>query len=461
LHEVRAAGLDTGGASFGTCRSGTYVPGTLPNTPAFWRIMGLFAAEGWVSLDYGRDDAERLRVCWSFHPTNEEDLVDEVVEFWRGLGVEARVYSPPTSRKVQVSSRVLAHWLLRDLGAGGDCYDKRVPDALWSCPNEHKDAYLSGLWRGDGSWSFVANRRGVVFEYGTVAPRLADGILRLLAERDIVASWKIGRPPGSTVATHFVRVSGAAQVERLLSFAPEAERTRILASIDQQSKRIAPTGWRAQADSARVRVTRVERERFAGFVYSLEVPAARTFVTTGGLVVHNCFPKDIRALTHTARGHGVELAVVEAAERANERQKRVLGARVRAHFGGASMTGKRVAVWGLAFKPETDDVRESPALSVIDDVLSAGAEVVAYDPAAADTARGLLGDRISYAGDMYAAAEGADALVLVTEWKAFRRPDFARLKDAMRTAAVFDGRNIWSPVELRELGFTYYGIGRP
>jgi UDPglucose 6-dehydrogenase len=157
----------------------------------------------------------------------------------------------------------------------------------------------------------------------------------------------------------------------------------------------------------------------------------------------------------------VELAVVEAAERANERQKRVLGARVRAHFGGASMTGKRVAVWGLAFKPETDDVRESPALSVIDDVLSAGAEVVAYDPAAADTARGLLGDRISYAGDMYAAAEGADALVLVTEWKAFRRPDFARLKDAMRTAAVFDGRNIWSPVELRELGFTYYGIGRP
>jgi UDPglucose 6-dehydrogenase len=175
----------------------------------------------------------------------------------------------------------------------------------------------------------------------------------------------------------------------------------------------------------------------------------------------SCFPKDIRALTHTARGHGVELAVVEAAERANERQKRVLGARVRAHFGGASMTGKRVAVWGLAFKPETDDVRESPALSVIDDVLSAGAEVVAYDPAAADTARGLLGDRISYAGDMYAAAEGADALVLVTEWKAFRRPDFARLKDAMRTAAVFDGRNIWSPVELRELGFTYYGIGRP
>jgi UDPglucose 6-dehydrogenase len=174
----------------------------------------------------------------------------------------------------------------------------------------------------------------------------------------------------------------------------------------------------------------------------------------------SCFPKDIRALTHTARGHGVELAVVEAADRANERQKRVLGARVLAHFAGASMAGKRIAIWGLAFKADTDDVRESPALTIIDDLRSAGATVVVFDPEAIDSARATLGDAVEYATDMYAAADGADGLVVVTEWKAFRRPDFERIKTLMRGTALFDGRNIWNPGELRALGFSYYGIGR-
>lgn len=174
----------------------------------------------------------------------------------------------------------------------------------------------------------------------------------------------------------------------------------------------------------------------------------------------SCFPKDIRALAHTAHGHGLELSVVEAADRANERQKRLLGARVRQHFGGASLSGRRIALWGLAFKPETDDVRESPALATADDLLSAGATVTAYDPAAAETARAQLGNRVEVLADMYAAVQGADALVLVTEWKQFRRPDFARIKAAMRGDALFDGRNIWDPAELRGLGFRYYGIGR-
>ncbi len=173
----------------------------------------------------------------------------------------------------------------------------------------------------------------------------------------------------------------------------------------------------------------------------------------------SCFPKDIRALAQTARDVGVELGVIEAATRANERQKHVLGARVLAHFGG-ELTGRRIAVWGLAFKPETDDVREAPALTVIDDLLAAGAKVVGFDPAATETAREVLGSEISYAADMYSALDGADALVLVTEWKLFRRPDFERMRDAMSTPALFDGRNIWNPTELTGLGFTYYGIGR-
>jgi UDPglucose 6-dehydrogenase len=208
-----------------------------------------------------------------------------------------------------------------------------------------------------------------------------------------------------------------------------------------------------------VRVVHVRPKRFSGHVYSLEVPDAGTFVATGGLVVHNCFPKDVRALLHTAHDAGAELQIVAAAERANERQKRVLGERVRAHFGG-NLAGKRIAIWGLAFKPETDDIREAPALVLIEELLAQGASVAAFDPVATDNVRRLLGDRIEYAHDMYDAARGADALALVTEWHVFRRPDFERLKQAMRAPVLFDGRNIWSPEEMRGLGFAYTGIGR-
>jgi UDPglucose 6-dehydrogenase len=167
----------------------------------------------------------------------------------------------------------------------------------------------------------------------------------------------------------------------------------------------------------------------------------------------------LRALLHTAEQVGTELGVVRAVEHVNERQKHVLGARVIEHFGG-KLDGRRIAVWGLAFKPETDDVRESPALVLIEELLSAGARVAAHDPEALETARARLGDRIEYASDPYEAAVDADALVLVTEWHSFRLPDFPRLKRLLKTPTLFDGRNAWTPSEVRELGFTYYGIGR-
>ncbi len=173
----------------------------------------------------------------------------------------------------------------------------------------------------------------------------------------------------------------------------------------------------------------------------------------------SCFPKDLRALIHTATEHDHELYVTAAADKANERQKRVLAARVIAHFGG-DLKGKRVALWGLSFKPETDDIRESPALVAAEEMAAAGAEVIAFDPQAMDNTKGQLGDTIQYASDPYEAAKGADALVLATEWKEFRRPSFSQIREGMRGNALFDGRNVWSPSELRGLGFVYYGIGR-
>lgn len=172
----------------------------------------------------------------------------------------------------------------------------------------------------------------------------------------------------------------------------------------------------------------------------------------------SCFPKDLQALLHIGAEAGIELDLIRAVQDTNERQKRVLGDRVAAHFG--ALTGRRIAVWGIAFKPETDDIRDAPALVLIDRLLDHAAEVTAYDPAAAERARARYGKRITLAADMYSAAEGADALVLVTEWHQFRRPDFARLASTMRTRVLFDGRNMWHGADLRDQGFVYYGIGR-
>jgi UDPglucose 6-dehydrogenase len=172
----------------------------------------------------------------------------------------------------------------------------------------------------------------------------------------------------------------------------------------------------------------------------------------------SCFPKDLSALVHLADKVGHGLDVVRAVEAVNKRQKRVLAHKIETHF--KDLKNKIVAVWGLAFKPETDDIRESPALVLLDELLSRGATVRAHDPEAMANVRAIYGDRVVLSEDMYAAAEGADALALVTEWHAFRAPDFERLKRVMRTPALFDGRNIWPARELARLGFSYEGIGR-
>jgi UDPglucose 6-dehydrogenase len=172
----------------------------------------------------------------------------------------------------------------------------------------------------------------------------------------------------------------------------------------------------------------------------------------------SCFPKDVKALLRTAHDAGADMQVVDAVERANEQQKAVLVPRIERHLGG--LEGKSVAVWGLAFKPRTDDMREAPALVVIEQLLARGAHVRVYDPKAMAPARAYLGDRVTWCQRSYEAVEGADAVVIVTEWSEFREPDFQRMKAVMKRPAIFDGRNIYKPELLRELGFHYEGIGR-
>jgi UDPglucose 6-dehydrogenase len=173
----------------------------------------------------------------------------------------------------------------------------------------------------------------------------------------------------------------------------------------------------------------------------------------------SCFPKDVKALVATARSHGLDFALLAAVDAVNDRQKRLLAQKAKVHFGGA-LRGKKLGIWGLAFKPKTDDLRAAPALALIDELLAEGALVTAHDPVAIENARRLLGERVQFVQNPYAAVEGADALFLVTEWNEFRQPDFARIKSAMKQPVLFDGRNVWNAKRVREMGFTYYGVGR-
>jgi UDPglucose 6-dehydrogenase len=173
----------------------------------------------------------------------------------------------------------------------------------------------------------------------------------------------------------------------------------------------------------------------------------------------SCFPKDVKAVMATARESGGSLEILEAVHRVNERQKARLADKIVQHFGG-DLRGKTIAIWGLSFKPGTDDTREAPSEVVIEKLLAAGAVVNAHDPVANDSTRRTFGDRIRLFDGNYEAAEGAHALALLTEWHQFRRPNFKRLKQLLKEPVLFDGRNIWEPVEVRALGFRYHGIGR-
>ncbi len=172
----------------------------------------------------------------------------------------------------------------------------------------------------------------------------------------------------------------------------------------------------------------------------------------------SCFPKDVKALLRFAADEGYRPKILEAVEAVNEAQKELLVTKMEAHFD--TLKGKTIAIWGLAFKPKTDDMREAPSIKIIDGLLSHGARVQAYDPEAGPVAKKLFRSKVTFAGRSYEALAGADALAIVTEWNEFREPDFGRMRRLMRSPTIFDGRNLYAPEQMRALGFTYLSIGR-
>jgi UDPglucose 6-dehydrogenase len=450
LPEARRLRVPLGGASVGTTRNGTSVPVTLAADERFWRVVGLYLAEGHCTVDNARH-----RLQWSF-PTDEADLVEEVRSFWADLGVKADVRRRATATSVTVSSRLLAGWWLGVLGLGANSYDHRLPDLVWDAPQRHKHALLSGLWRGDGSWSFVARGPSVVLEYGTVSRELVDGVLRLLGELGVMARLKVGRTAKSTVDTYRLVVSRADDVEGLLEFVRGEDRDVVSGSLARQSKRIASTAYERSDGSAWVRITELARRPFKGFVYSLEVPGRQTFVTTGGLITHNCFPKDSLALKQLASNSGYHFQLLSAVIEVNELQKRRVIGKLKKHL--SSLRGKKIALLGLAFKPNTDDMREAPSIVLASRLLAEGAEVRAWDPVANGS---VLPRGVQVVDSVLEAVRGADAAVIVTEWAELRDLASDEVRATMARPLIVDGRNVLDPAEARAAGFAYEGMGRP
>jgi UDPglucose 6-dehydrogenase len=452
LSEACAAGLQLRGATIATVGNGTWNPLEFTTDEHFWRVVGLYVAEGHCTAD-----AQRIQ--WTFHPDRESHLVDEVVSYWQRHGVKVRVHRSQTARVVTISSRIVTAWWRRVLGLGRTSYTQRIPDLAWEQTVERKQALLSGLWEGDGSWSLVNGGPSVILEWGTISDDLAEGVARLLGDVGLVCSWRRGRTKLSTKETHWLRVSGADQVQRGMFLVPARDRPGVEAAIERQTKRIKPTGFRRFDGGAPwVRVVDVRRERYAGPVYSLEVPGAHTVVATNGISVHNCFPKDVAALKQLAGNSGYHFQLLNAVIEVNELQKRRVIAKLQKHLG--TLVGKEIALLGLAFKPNTDDMREASSLVLSARLQGAGARVRAYDPVAEAEARKLIRG-VEFASSAQEAIAGADAVVLVTEWPEFKALDLGAAATSMRGSLLVDGRNFIDPDTARAAGLVYEAIGRP
>jgi hypothetical protein len=313
------------------------------------------------------------------------------------------------------------------------------------------------MWLGDGCWSHVGGGPSVTLEYGTVSRELADGLLRLLAEFELVASLRVGRTTSSTCDTYWLELSGADQVERGLFLVAEQDRPEVVRSLGRQKKRMAPTGYRRQSGTAWTRAVSMERRPFSGAVYSLDVSDTHTFVTTGGTVVHNCFGKDVLSLRQLAANTGYHFQLLTAVTEVNELQKRRTVGKLQKHLG--SLVGRTVALLGISFKPDTDDIRDATSLILAGRLIGEGARVRAYDPVAMGRAREVLSGT-EFCESALEAIDGADGAVLVTEWPEFAELDWAEVKRRMRVPLVVDGRNFLDREALIEAGFTYEGIGR-
>jgi UDPglucose 6-dehydrogenase len=433
----------------------TKVNAVIPVDADLLRLCGHYLAEGYISQDTGRAGAVRERVGLSFSENETEYIADtrRILERWGLKFIERR---STHAVSLIVSSRIFA-WLLRDvLKCGTRSDDKSLPRLAFNVSPDLRHELLRGMFSGDGAVTPVQDGKNLMLEYATVSRPLANGTALLLQTLGIVASIRTRWMNKSKQPAHIVRVSGYAQLHALSNVFGEKHRERIATVLAGYQRHIQQRGFARHGAYAVLTVQDAEYEDVETVVYSMETSTG-TLVASSGLVCHNCFPKDVKALTWMAEINGCHPQLLRSVMEINRDMRRQVLAKLRELLG--SVRGKTIGVWGLAFKPNTDDVREAASFDIIHILQTEGVLIRAYDPVAMENARRALKD-VTFCSDAYAVAEGADAIVLITEWNEFKQLDMARVAAAMRQKVLVDGRNIYEPERMAQLGFKYRGVGR-
>src|SRR6266571_2294546 len=440
----------------------TMINALIPVDADLLRLCGYYLAEGYLGLDTGRAGAVRERVGFCFHEQEAEYIADvqRILRLWGLKFIERRGTNALTT---MVSSRIFS-WLLRDvLRCGTRSEDKALPRLVFNVLPELRLELIRGAFSGDGAVTPVFAGQNLMLEYATVSKVLADGMTLLLQTVGVIPSIRTRWMNKSTRPAYILRVSGYEQIAALKNIFGNKHSARIERILAGYQRHIQPHGYKRHGAFSTLVVREVVHEEVETTVYSMETSTG-TLIASSGLISHNCFPKDVRALTHMADEAGLHPQLLRAVMDINHDQRRLVVTKLTSILG--TVRGSTIGILGIAFKPNTDDMREAASVDIIRWITNQGATVRVYDPVATDTGRdalereGVQMDAIIFCQNAYEVAEGADALVIVTEWNEFKSLDMLQIKNAMRRPVLIDGRNIYEASEMKRLGFTYRGIGR-
>ena len=438
----------------------TYCPSRFPIDEDFMRLIGYYLAEGCIVTDKGRNGIVRERVNFTFG-VHETEYLNDLRRILRRYGILYLERRSGNSVTIVVSSEIFA-FLFRDvLKCGTRSENKRLPQIAFNVDKPLRLALLQGLFSGDGSISLLNGGRNACLEYATVSKPLADGVILLLHSLGIVASLKTCWMRKSKQPTYIVRVSGLRQMKQLISVFGQKRGKDLKEILARYQRAIRPNGYHHYGGFVALPVTSVERFHDRREVYSMETENG-LLVAGSGLIVHNCLPKDLKAFIRIAEEHNVDFSLLKEVERINEARVDRFVRKVQKALW--VLKDKTLAIWGLAFKPNTDDIREAPSLKIIRRLLDEGANLRLYDPAAMENVRQVFPEehpRLVYCQSALEAATGAHAILLVTEWDEFKQVDWHQVKQVVALPIVVDGRNCLDPTKLQEAGFEYYGMGRP
>jgi UDPglucose 6-dehydrogenase len=440
----------------------TMINAQIPVDADLLRLCGYYIAFGYIAQDMGRAGAVRERVGFSFHEQEAEYIADvqQILCRWGLKFIERNATSSLTTI---VSSRIFC-WLLRDvLRCGIRSEDKALPRLVYNVSPELRLELVRGAFSGDGAVTPVIAGQNLMLEYATVSKVLADGMALLLQTIGVIPSIRTRWMNKSTQKAYILRVSGYEQIAALKNAFGNKHRARIERILAGYQRHIQPHGYKRYGAFSTLVVREVVHEDVETTVYSMETSTG-TLIASSGLISHNCFPKDVRALAYMADEAGLHPQLLRAVMEINHDQRRLVVTKLTSILG--TVRGSSIGILGLAFKPNTDDMREAASVDIIRWITNQGATVRVYDPVATEPGREALAqagvhmESVVFCQNPYEVAEGTDALVIVTEWNEFKSLDMHRIKKAMHNPILIDGRNIYEANEMKRLGFTYRGIGR-